>query len=141
MIEGLRAEELLAQKGIYASTIVGVSMHPLLKARTDTVVIEKLSAPPRKYDVVLFRRGTQLVLHRIVDIRNGQCRIQGDNCIDFDLVPKNRILGIMTSFTHKGKQFSTKSKFYRIYSTLWVWLFPLRRICQRFISFGKRIFK
>lgn len=66
MINTLSAEAVLCEKGFLSETIVGTSMLPLLKEHRDTVIIEKITEPLRKYDVVLFRRSKQLVLHCIV---------------------------------------------------------------------------
>lgn len=141
MIDRLSAEEALAQKGIFATTVEGVSMRPLLKGRVDTVRIAPITAPLKKYDVVLFRREGQLVLHRIVAIQGEQYAIRGDNCIGCDLVSQGQILGIMTHFTRKGKQLCVDSPGYRLYSRLWVGLFPVRKLWLRLKQLVKRIVK
>ena len=127
----LSAEEALAQKGMYATTVVGVSMLPLLTERRDTVTVTPLEAPPKKYDVVLFRREGQLVLHRIVGQREGCFLIRGDNCVGCDQVEPQQILGVMTAFTRGSKQHSAKALPYRLYSRLWVASFPIRRLWAR----------
>lgn len=131
MIDTLSAEKVLSEKGFLAETIVGTSMYPLLKGQRDTVIIEKTTAPLQKYDVVLFRRDKQLVLHRIVDIKEGYFLIRGDNCTENEVVCDNRIIGIMTHFCRKGKQHSVKSKGYRLYSIIWVRFFSVRAIYKR----------
>ena len=53
------------ERGKYLSTLVGNSMQPLLKTRRDQVVIEKITLPLKKYDIVLYKRANdQYVCHR-----------------------------------------------------------------------------
>lgn len=141
MLDRLSAEAALTQKGIFATTVSGVSMRPMLAGRRDTAVISPITAPLRKYDVVLFRRGEQLVLHRIVDIRGAQYIIRGDNCVGSDLVGKEQILGILTQFTRKGRQISVSAPGYRLYCRLWVASHPLRMALHGLKQGMKRIIK
>ena len=131
MPEILSAEESLAKKGFYPTTVVGVSMLPLLRQHVDTVIIEPMTAPAKKYDVVLFRRDGQLVLHRIIAIKNGICLIRGDNTPGIDRVEETQLLGKMTQFTRGGKQYSTDQLTYKLYSRLLTALFPLRQLFLR----------
>lgn len=120
MINTLSAESVLCEKGFLSETIVGTSMLPLLKEYRDTVIIEKITAPLRKYDVVLFRRGKQLVLHRIVKIKREYFLIRGDNCVQGEKVYDRQIIGIMTHFYRKGKRCNVNNETYRLYSVIWV---------------------
>lgn len=120
MINTQSAELVLCEKGFLSETIVGSSMLPLLKEYRDTVIIEKITAPLRRYDVVLFRRGEQLVLHRIVKFKNGYFLIRGDNCTHGEKVCEGQIIGKMTCFYHKGKRCNVNNKAYRLYSIIWV---------------------
>ncbi len=120
MINTLSAEAVLYEKGFLSETIVGTSMLPLLKEHRDTVIIEKITEPLRKYDVVLFRRSKQLVLHRIVKIKMGYFLIRGDNCVHGEKVYNSQIIGKMTHFYRKGKRCNVNNKAYRLYSIIWV---------------------
>lgn len=120
MINTLSAESVLCEKGFLSETIVGTSMLPLLKEHRDTVIIEKITAPLRKHDVVLFRRGQQLVLHRIVNIKNGYFLIRGDNCLQGERVYEGQIIGKMIYFYRKEKRYDVNNKIYQLYSIIWV---------------------
>lgn len=139
MINVLSAEDVLSVKGFLAETVIGTSMNPLLKEHRDTVVIGNIIAPLKKYDVVLFRRGKQLVLHRIIKIRNGYFLIRGDNCVQSEIVYEKQILGIMMYFCHNGKQYNVHHQGYRMYSVLWVKCFWIRMIFKKIIGMFKRI--
>ena len=51
---------------MYVSTTSGVSMYPMLRNRRDTIIVKPPTAPLKKYDVPLYRRGDDYVLHRII---------------------------------------------------------------------------
>lgn len=141
MVNTLSAEAVLCEKGFLAETVVGTSMYPLLKGNRDTVIVEKIIAPLRKYDVVLFRRDKQLVLHRIVKIKDGYYLIRGDNCVQSEKVYDDQIIGKMTFFCRKGKQYSANSKRYYLYLIIWVRFFMIRVIYKKSICLLKRILR
>lgn len=135
MLETVSPEQVLAEKGFFIKTIAGTSMRPLLLDRTDTVVIEPITAPLKKYDVVLYRRQKQLVLHRIIKVVPDFCFIRGDNCIETEKVHNAQIIGIMTKFCHKGKEYSANDRGYKFYSHLWVALHVVVAFYHRVKSF------
>lgn len=125
-------EEELARGERLIYTNVGVSMRPLLREGRDVMVIEKLSAEPKKYDAVLFRRPGvngrgRYVLHRILKKnRNGSFWIVGDNCIGGENVMPADILGVMTAVRRGKKTVHTDDLGYRLYVALWCAPWPLR---------------
>ena len=119
----LTYEEYLEKNGSMTYSNVGTSMMPLLKQGRDLfTVTKKGSERCRKYDVVLYRRPPdKYVLHRVVKVRENDYVILGDNCINKEYgITDDDILGVMTSFVHKGKQHTVNDMTYRIYSHLWV---------------------
>lgn len=119
----LTYEEYLEKNGSMTYSNVGTSMMPLLKQGRDLfTVTKKGSERCRKYDVVLYRRPPdKYVLHRVVEVRENDYVILGDNCINKEYgITDDDILGVMTSFVHKGKQHTVNDMTYRIYSHLWV---------------------
>lgn len=119
----LTYEEYLEKNGSMTYSNVGTSMMPLLKQERDLfTVTKKGSERCRKYDVVLYRRPPdKYVLHRVVKVRENDYVILGDNCINKEYgITDDDILGVMTSFVHKGKQHTVNDMTYRIYSHLWV---------------------
>ncbi len=119
----LTYEEYLEKNGSMTYSNVGTSMMPLLKQGRDLfTVAKKGSERCRKYDVVLYRRPPdKYVLHRVVKVRENDYVILGDNCINKEYgITDDDILGVMTSFVHKGKQHTVNDMTYRIYSHLWV---------------------
>ena len=107
----------IESKGYIVYTNVGVSMMPLLRERRDLVMIRRITRPLRRNDAVLFLRPDgAYVLHRIIRVcGNGWYRIAGDNCIGSELVPEERIIGILTEVIRDGRHISVNSAEYRRY--------------------------
>lgn len=122
-------ERELEEQGRVLVQTVGISMEPLLHNRKSTAVIEKITKPIKKYDAVLFLRPEEeYVLHRVVKVRPDDCLICGDNCIFRELVPKEKILGVMTGFypDESGCFISCDDKKYRRYIRTWEFRYGIR---------------
>ena len=110
--------QYLADNGTLTYTNRGVSMWPLLREGRDMFTLRrKTEARCRAGDVVLYRRGRDYVLHRVVDVRKDDYVILGDNCISYEYgITDSDILGIMTSFNRRGREHSVDSFGYRLYT-------------------------
>ncbi len=116
-------EEFLAKNREMTYSNVGVSMMPLLKQGRDLFTVRKKGRKRcKKYDVVLYRRPpSSYVLHRVIEVREKDYVILGDNCVNKEYgITDNDIIGVMISFVHKGKKHSVNEFGYRIYSRIWV---------------------
>lgn len=126
-------EEYLKAHGELTYTNVGVSMLPLIKQGRDMFTLTKKTEERcKKYDVVLYRRPPKsYVLHRVVMVRKDDYVILGDNCLNKEYgIRDEDILGVMTCFVRKGKDYSVNHKGYMLYSRLWYAIYPLRRMCK-----------
>lgn len=135
--------EVIDRVGFIVNYPVGVSMLPLLRAGKDSVVVSRLERDPSENDVVLYSRGNELILHRIISVKNGNYIIRGDNCLNKETdVTRSDMLGVMTAFYRGDKLYDVKkSCFYRIYvATLPVHL-TLRRFFKRTRVFLGRLKK
>jgi len=121
----LSAEQVLKEKGFIMITTAGVSMRPLLRDRCDRVIIKPISQPLKKYDVPLYRRGEELVLHRILKIEGDTLIIRGDNCVNLEYVDVNNVIGVLTEFYRGNKHYTVDSRVYKLYSRVWVFLYPV----------------
>lgn len=122
MEQGLSLEGYLDQHHHLVYDFVGVSMLPLLRQGRDLVVIEKKAADRFQVgDVVLYRRSPhRYVLHRVIEVREKDYVILGDNCISLELgITDEDILGVMTGYVRSGKQHSVTERGYRLY-TFWM---------------------
>lgn len=92
-------EQELAEKGRAVIRTVGVSMEPMLHANRSTVSLVRPERALRKNDVVLFRRGGEYVLHRIIRLMpDGRYVIKGDNCYGQDIVKPEAVIGLMEGY-------------------------------------------
>ena len=107
----------------------GTSMLPLLRqGRDEFTVRKKGSARCSKYDVVLYKKPqNRFVLHRIIEVRERDYVIMGDNCLRREYgITDDDIIGVMTGFVRNGKAHSVEEPGYRLYSRLWCAAAPLR---------------
>ncbi|MBQ9813434.1 MAG: S24/S26 family peptidase [Thermoguttaceae bacterium] len=107
---------------VVALTTSGTSMYPMLRDRKDVVYLKKLSAPPKKYDVVLFQRNSgAYVLHRVVGVEpDGTCVFCGDNQTVLERISdSNQLVAIVQSF-QRGclKIVCQHSIYYRLFSRI-----------------------
>lgn len=113
---------------------VGVSMLPLLRQGRDLFTVEKKGEARCKVgDVVLYRRPpSHYVLHRIIEVREKDYVILGDNCVAKEYgITDGDILGVMTGYVRNGKEHSVREAGYRIYSYIWIHTATLRIAAKR----------
>lgn len=119
----------LQEGGQAKLTVTGSSMLPMLHNRIDTVDLIPIAGHQQRGAVVLYRRENgQYVLHRIVRARKGSYICCGDNQCMREPVEQDQLLAVVAGFTRKGRHYKVTDLGYRIYTALWVGLFPLRGI-------------
>lgn len=121
MDKELSYEEFLEKNDTLTYTCVGSSMLPLLREGKDLfVVTRKGKERCRRGDVVLYRRPpSHYVLHRIVQVREKDYVILGDNCINREYgITDGDIIGVMTGFVRNGREHQVKESAYRCYTAL-----------------------
>ena len=129
MEEKLSYEEYMDKYQRLVRTNVGVSMLPLLRQGRDLFIVEKRGPGRLKAgDVVLYRRPPdKYVLHRIVQVREKDYVILGDNCVNREYgITDDDILGVMTGFVRDGKHHTVTERGYRLYRFLWLHGAPVR---------------
>ncbi len=118
----------LEQRGCYFSVPRGRSMWPMLRSKQDVVEIHALNGPAKRYDLVLYIRGSeQGVIHRVLRVRDAEYIIAGDNCWQKEYVKREQVRGIATRFCRSGKWHDVEDPGYRLYVHLWTDFFWLRR--------------
>ena len=109
---------------------VGVSMLPLIKQGRDAFTVRALHGGEvcRRWDVVLYTRPPQsYVLHRIIRVNGDSYDILGDNCITVERsIPQERVIGVMTGYTRRGREHGTGGLGYRLYVSLYCKPYRLR---------------
>lgn len=145
MSQTVSMEDLLRRDGVLVYKTRGVSMRPLFKENRDLVTIRPFDGRLKKYDVPLYRRsGKRYTLHRIIEVRDNEYVIRGDNTFVKEHVPDNAVVGVLTDFQRKGKNYSVSSRGYRFYARFWNLIYPVRWVlhkCRRFCGKIKRAVK
>ena len=133
------AERELAEHGVYATNTIGHSMEPFLSHHRDVVVIAAPEREPKRLDVVLYPgKGDSYILHRIIAVKDDHFVIRGDNNYFTERIPKDKILGVLVSFTRKGKRGEVTDRGYRLYSHIRCATYPIRALVRKIrIALGK----
>ena len=128
--------QYLAEHGELTYRIVGVSMNPLLRQDRDLITVLRTDLAKKdkngrfhNHEVVLYKRHSDgaYVLHRIVEVREKDYVILGDNCVKREYgISDEDILGVMTSFVRDGKTVPVTDPLYKAYVELWCALEPFR---------------
>lgn len=125
-------EDVLRDEGLFVSTTVGVSMFPMLRNRRDTIIVMPYEGRLKKYDVPLYKRGSDYILHRIIEVRPDSYVICGDNCIQKEYgITDEQILGVLTGFYRGSKKIDMNGTGYKVYVRVWCKLYPIRKIYGR----------
>lgn len=141
--EALTIEQALKQEGVYVGPTVGISMLPMLKTGRDSIVVRPAEHRLKVLDVALYKRGDNYVLHRVISVTETGYIIRGDNCYSDEIVPEERILGVLCEFFRKDKHILCTDKRYLQYAKRRVRNYPFRRflflVRQKIKSILRRI--
>ena len=125
-----KIEDIIEKEGYYISTSVGNSMLPFLRDWKDTIVIQKREQY-KKFDVVLYKRKGNYVLHRIIKVLPETFHIRGDNCYYDEYVKHNEIIGVMVECYRGEKKVNLNSIFYKLYVCIRVYSYPIRSVFNK----------
>lgn len=122
----------------------GKSMLPMLTGGKDMIILEKPSGRLRLFDVALYyRRETDVYsVHRVVGFKkDGTYVMLGDNNFQREYgIGDDDVVGVVTSYYHKGKMHSVNDFSYRFYRKFWFCTRPPRYLWRRAkMSIKKRI--
>lgn len=117
----------------------GISMLPMLRPETDSVVLSPLPQTLKKYDLPLYRRQDgSYILHRIIEVGETYT-CMGDN--QFTKEPgirKEQMIALVTGFYRNDRFHSVEAPLYRFYCKFWYYSRPLRHFWHRGIGFLRR---
>jgi len=135
--------EQLDREGFLLCPNKGTSMLPLIRQGRDIMRIDRIVPEEvRLYDAVLFRRGEQFVLHRVVRCSGERFYIRGDNTLTGEWVQPEKILGRLTEVLRDGKRrLRMDSPAWRVYARAWTWGFPIRYVAVRGLRLIHKVYK
>lgn len=115
----------------------GLSMSPLIVGGRDEVLITSvLGKRLKRGDIVLYVRtdGTH-ILHRIHHVKNNRYFMLGDAHTWIEgPIEEADVLAVATAVIRKGKMIACSQYSYRIISSLWLLLRPLRPLILRIVK-------
>lgn len=105
-------------------------MLPLIREKTDLLEIQRKGTERfKKYDVVLYKADQQYILHRIVNVKKDSYITAGDHNAYLEYgIADSQIIGVLKRIIRNGKSIQMDSKMYLLYSHLWCFLFPVRKM-------------
>ncbi len=120
-------EECISTGTMIRLKVSGISMTPLLHNLKDSVVLSP-AEKVRKYDIVLHKRENgQYILHRIIKKRGDVLTIAGDFEVEKEYpVSADAVIAKVVSFCRNGKEYKTDDFIIKLYSRIWVFIFPIR---------------
>lgn len=112
----------------------GLSMFPLIKGGRDEAVLSSTKGKKLKCgDIVLYARedGTH-VLHRIHHLKNDDFFMLGDAHTSIEgPIKRKYVLAVAEAIIRKGKEISCNRVDFRIISTIWLIVRPVRPVIMR----------
>ncbi|MDD6659231.1 MAG: S24/S26 family peptidase [Eubacteriales bacterium] len=139
-------KEILDTYGKYTGLTMGTSMQPLIHQQRDNIIVVKNKGRLKKYDVPVYVTPQgKYIMHRVIEVHDDHYIIVGDNLTNREYVTDDMICGVLVGFYKNGKKYidCTASKWYKLYSKIWVALLPVRPallFIPRCINKIKRIF-
>ena len=126
-------KELLAQGKSVSLTVTGESMSPFLRHGRDQIRLEAVTAPPKRGDMVFFRRcNGQYIMHRILrHLPDGNYALIGDGQqqVEKPIAPQ-QIFAVVTQVCRKGTWIGPEAFWWRFFTGPWLTLLPLRPILR-----------
>ena len=110
----------------------GISMLPMLRQGTDSVVLSPLPEKLKKYDIPLYQRDDgKYVLHRIVEVGETYTCI-GDNQFQKERGLRcDQMIAVVTAFSRGDREISIYGLGYRLYCRFWHYSRPIRYFAYR----------
>jgi hypothetical protein len=121
-------ERLAAGFAVRYMPFRGVSMLPMLRQGKDSVELSPLPEKLKKFDLPVYQRPNgQLVMHRVVDVKEDHYICMGDNTEVFEKIYPNQMIGVVSAFRRGEKRIEVTDRGYQLYCRLWRPLRPLRK--------------
>ncbi len=124
-----RFQPILAAGGQVTLAVTGSSMLPYLRQGRDRVRLTALSRPPRRGDIIFFRRLTGgWVLHRVLRRTADGCVVCGDAQLQAEAVKREQIAAVVVAVERAGRDIAANSLRFRAWGGIRIALRPIRRL-------------
>ncbi len=120
--------ELVREGNDVSLLISGSSMAPFIIHNRDTILFGPISRPLRRGDMVFYERPSgQFVMHRIRHVKPEGLYLIGDGQTETEgPLDESRVFAIVKQVCRKGKWIGPKHPWWMFFSTIWLWIIPLR---------------
>lgn len=120
--------------------VSGNSMNPFLIHGRDTVWLSRLTRPPRRGDILLYRRQNgDYILHRVWKTGGNGCTMVGDGqTVPEPGIRADQIIAIVTAAERKGKRMAPGSFWWEFFEKIWIRVVPLRPGIRRILAWLRR---
>ena len=117
--------------------ISGSSMAPFLVHERDSILFSKPDRELRRGDMVFYQRDNgQFVMHRILKVKPEGLYIIGDAQTEVEgPVKPEQVFARVTKVNRKGKWVGPGNFWWWFFSTVWLRLFPIRRLILKLYPF------
>ena len=117
--------------------ISGSSMAPFLVHERDSILFSKPDRELRRGDMVFYQRDNgQFVMHRILHVKPEGLYIIGDAQTEVEgPVRPEQVFALVTKVNRKGKWIGPGNFWWWFFSTVWLRLFPIRRLILKLYPF------
>lgn len=125
--------DYLKAHGELLQPVKGSSMLPLLREKTDVVLISQKTEKLRPLDVALYIRKEDgaYILHRVIECMAEGYVIRGDNCYNDEFIAEDDVIGVMKGYYRKDKYVSCEEEKYLEYARRRVNNYPCRKHIQK----------
>lgn len=122
--------------------ISGSSMTPFLVHGRDTVYLSKITSPPKRGDMILYRRSNgQYILHRVHHAGDTYTMV-GDGQVGLEPgIRREQMLATVTAVCRDGKVLKKGSPLWEFFEKCWIRMVPLRPAVRTVGSRLKRMLK
>ena len=117
--------------------ISGSSMAPFLVHERDSIIFSKPDRELRRGDMVFYQRDNgQFVMHRILHVKTEGLYIIGDAQTEVEgPVRPEQVFALVTKVNRKGKWIGPGNFWWWFFSTVWLRLFPIRKLILKLYPF------
>ena len=140
-----RVVSLLKEGHTVTLPLRGFSMRPFLEDRRDKALLTYANPDSLHKGMAVLAEiiPSHYVLHRIVDINADMIILRGDGNIGTEQCRRKDVKAIAVGFYRKGRTQldRTDGLKWRVYSVLWVHLFPVRRYLLWVYRLGRKLKK
>lgn len=135
-VDGLKMLHTAFSQGKQVKLLVtGTSMVPFLRHKKDFVMLSPVTEEPKRGQVLLYRVGDRLILHRLRKKQAGFYVMNGDGRVQLERIQPEQVEAVVTEVIRQsGRCLSCDGMGFWMLSLLWWPTRPLRPVLLRLMG-------